>query len=224
MMRRRVFSADGGFTLIELLCVMAIIAILVGIAMPAYSSFRDKTDGVQCASNLRQIGAALQAYVGQNDGMYPEIETDPNNPIYPPEDGALGLLATLAGKGAADQQAFFGQLKTNPRTAALSGNGMSQDVVKCPADLRNPAFNYYVKYGTSYEWAPYVDDELETAPQIFSSRRGQLTVPTSKIVVCFDVERVHGLLGDFKSKKNYLYADGHVRNYWDTAPRARPKN
>lgn len=196
-MRRRISPRDAGFTLIELLCVIAIIAILVGLAMPAYSNFRDKSDGVKCSSNLRQIGVSLQAYVGQNDGQFPEIETDPSNPVYPPESQAKGLLPTL------------------------ESNGLTEDVVKCPADLHT--FNYFAKRGTSYEWAPYVDDELETAPQIFG-RRGQLTVPASKIVVCFDTERVHGMRGDFKSKKNYLYADGHVRNYWETAPRAKPKN
>ena len=60
-------------------------------------------------------------------------------------------------------------------------------------------------------------------PQLFT-RRGQFTMPLSKIVVCFDVERVHGLSGAYTSKKNYLYADGHVRNCRDTAPRPRPKN
>jgi len=212
-----------GFTLLELLCVIAIIAILAGLLMSVIPNIHEKTDGIKCSSNLRQIGAALQSYVGQHDGVYPEIETDPNQPIYPPDDGALGLLATLAGKSLADQQAYFAQLNSNPQTALMSGNGLTQDVVKCPADVRNPAYNYFVKYGTSYEWAPYVDDETQSAPQIFT-RRGQFTVPTSKIIVCFDVERVHGLLGNFTSKKNYLYADGHVRNYWDTAPRARPKN
>ena len=199
MRRRCALPPRGGFTLIELLCVMAIIGILVSMAMPAYSNFRDKSDGVKCSSNLRQIGAVLQIYVGQNDGMFPEIETDPGNPVYPPESEAKGLLPTLA------------------------PNGLTEDVVKCPADVRNPAFNYFKKRGTSYEWAPYVDDELETAPQIFT-RRGQLTMPASRIIVCFDTERVHGISGDFKSKKNYLYADGHIRNYWDTAPRSKPKN
>jgi prepilin-type N-terminal cleavage/methylation domain-containing protein/prepilin-type processing-associated H-X9-DG protein len=197
MRRRDSFPPDAGFTLIELLCVIAIIAILMGLAMPVYSNFRDKSDGVKCSSNLRQIGAALQGYVGQNDGMFPEIETDPGNPVYPPESQAKGLLPTLA------------------------GNGLTEDVVKCPADLRT--FNYFAKRGTSYEWAPYVDDELESAPQVFT-RRGQFTMPLSRIIVCFDTERVHGMRGDFKSKKNYLYADGHIRNYWDTAPRSKPKN
>lgn len=199
MRRRTVFPPRGGFTLIELLCVIAIIGILVSLALPAYSGFRDKSDGVKCASNLRQIGAVLQGYVGEHDGMFPEIETDPSNPVYPPDSQAKGLLPTLA------------------------GNGLTEDVVKCPADVRNPDFNYFKKRGTSYEWAPYVDDELQTAPQIFG-RRGQMTVPLSKIIVCFDTERVHGVAGDFKSKKNYLYADGHIRNYWDSSPRSKPKN
>ena len=197
MMIRCLSPRSGGFTLIELLCVISIIAILAGLAMPVYSNFRDKTDGVQCSSNLRQIGAALQAYVGEHDNTYPEIETDPNQPIYPADSNAKGLLETLA------------------------QNGVTVDVVKCPADLRS--FNYFKQRGTSFEWAPYIDDELQSAPQIFG-RRGQMTASPSKVIVCFDTERVHGMKGDFKSKKNYLYADGHVRNYWDTAPRSRPKN
>ena len=198
MMRRGVFLARHGFTLIELLCVIAIIGILSGLLMSAMGNFHEMGDGLKCSSNLRQIGAAVQAYVGEHDGQFPEIETDPNKPIYPPENQAKGMLETL------------------------SKNGVSQDVVKCPADVRNPAFNYFVKYGTSYEWAPYVDDELQTDPQIYT-RRGQITIPPSRIVMCFDVERVHGIHGEYVSKKNYLYADGHVRNYWDTVPK-RSKN
>ena len=199
MRAHRNTKRSAGFTLIELLCVIAIIAILAGLAMPVYSNFRDRTDGITCSSNLRQIGASLQAYVGANDGMYPEIETDPSQPVYPPESNAKGLQETLA------------------------QYGVTVDVVKCPSDIRNPTFNYFAKRGTSFEWAPYIDDELASAPQIFG-RRGQMTSSPSKIIVCFDTERVHGLKGDFKSKKNYLYADGHVRNYWETAPRSKPKN
>jgi prepilin-type processing-associated H-X9-DG protein len=82
-------------------------------------------------------------------------------------------------------------------------------------------FRYFEKTETSYEWRPYIDDELMTNPQIITPR-GQFTRPLSKIVVCMDVERVHDPKSDYRSKKNYLYADGHVRAYWETAPRQLP--
>lgn len=58
----------GGFTLIELLVVISIIAVLVGLLLPALSNARSAAKGARCVSQLRQLSVGWTVYADASRG------------------------------------------------------------------------------------------------------------------------------------------------------------
>ena len=60
-----------GFTLVELLVVIAVIAMLVSLLIPAVQSARASARRIQCVNNLRQIGLATANFASANNHLPP---------------------------------------------------------------------------------------------------------------------------------------------------------
>jgi prepilin-type N-terminal cleavage/methylation domain-containing protein len=66
-------AGDGAaFTLIEMLVVIAIIAILAALLLPALSAAKSKGKRVACMNNLNQLALAVQMYAADNAGRLPD--------------------------------------------------------------------------------------------------------------------------------------------------------
>ncbi len=96
------------FTLIELLVVISIIAVLIGILLPALGGAKRAAIAIECASNVRQIGTSMEIYANDAKEQYPfaagHIEWD----MRDPDSGTLPWMQQLNSYLGVDKSFFDG--------------------------------------------------------------------------------------------------------------------
>ena len=104
---------NTAFTLIELLVVISIIAILAGIALPAFAGVQLKGAQTKALANAKQIGLACKLYAGDYNGSFP-IYSDVANKTAGTD--ASNTLQTLIPDYLPDKAIF-----SNPKSAYCKG-------------------------------------------------------------------------------------------------------
>ena len=113
-----------GFTLIELLVVIAIIALLASLVLPALGRAKQKALQTSCISNLKQIGTAIQMYVGDNENSLP-------GPVV------SGARASYDQNSSIELVWYIASDLGSPAPATLpNGKTVVADVFVCPGYLR----------------------------------------------------------------------------------------
>jgi len=126
----------GGFTLIELLVVIAIIAILAAMILPALGKAKQKTQGIYCLNNCKQLMIAWQMYAGDNrDNLVPAFHGgDARGGAFDPKIGPGWAEGWLDWTTSSDNtNVYFLVSEKYTRLAPYIGN--AKNVFKCPADI-----------------------------------------------------------------------------------------
>src|SRR5438552_4984423 len=117
-----------GFTLLELLCVIAIIAILASLLLPALGQGSARAKRIQCLNNLRQTGLAFHMFAHDHNGAFPMA--------VPVRLG--GSLEFVQNAYRLNGEFFF----AFRHFQALSNEMVTPRLLICPADYRLPSSSF----------------------------------------------------------------------------------
>ena len=208
-MSRHASRRPKGFTLVELLVVIGIIAVLIGMLLPALSKVQQQSKWLKCQSNLRTVGQYLYMYGNQWRGYcYPPglgVGTRPYNNTWPAHVFKVWNPPVMLCPADAE---------LNPMVVNAAGNVVFAGEPQWEHSyiLNDHIFEHGMKFGTrppngvSNAEVVLMGEKTTDQPDYYMNE----TAPGTSDFVTGKVELYrHG----FRLGSNYLYMDGHVSTF-----------
>lgn len=192
------------FTLIELLIVIAIIAILASMLLPALRKAREKAHEISCVSNLKNLNLGANCYLNDNNGVYP----------LPCDDGWA--------------HPYWTERLSEYLNYESDHNGIRVPVLQCPADRSEKDFGWICSYTLngggqiSSEGISWASGAASLGVNLGSARFNEVVV-SSETVLIYDKNRSYAGLALYEGEAsrlqyanhshggNVLFCDGHIK-------------
>lgn len=198
-MRRR------GFTLIEILVVVAIVALLAALLLPAVVAVRRHARVVPCLANLRQQYVALRAYLSDSDDAFPGMTIGWANTGLNPDSPAHEAQERASPTAYPN---LFRAYLSDPRLLSCPADvGLS-----IPGDLRLSESSF-TRWGTSYRaaaelgWGVEDADIPEEATIFWAADAGSW----HEKYAANPLRDFEGLEAPAKWQLDAVFLDGHAR-------------
>ncbi|PAW79492.1 MAG: hypothetical protein B9S32_02840 [Verrucomicrobia bacterium Tous-C9LFEB] len=190
----------NAFTLTELLVVVAIIGGLMALLLPMMKKAMEMTRQTKCASNLKQIGVAMNLFASDNNERYPAAFGDSMNTV-----NLTWMWQLKSYLGLPENSMGMSPL---PRAAG---------VLICPS----------LKQVTVRD-ASYAENNFMTSNSGRIWRYSRLTIPQSTTIIIAEIsanaDAYSPISGGPVTRRhpgpsaNYLFADSHVETFKELIP------
>jgi prepilin-type N-terminal cleavage/methylation domain-containing protein len=222
-------SRASGFTLVELLVVIGIIAVLIGILLPALSRAREQANTVKCAANMRQLYQAALIYSNIYKGY-----------ILPSRLKSGVGQATTYWCGSEVLAPLFG-IKIGTSTTNMDAHNRVSRLLDCPSNNRpkDPNsgvavdYTYNSNFGDDRAYPDLGGSQYDPGKESWGKFKKISSIPQNVIMATESTEVILGdderfqLIEDLTWKKrtigwphrqktNFLFMDGTCRliNPW----------
>lgn len=210
----------GGFTLVELLVAIGIIALLIGILLPALVSARRAAQATRCGANLRQIGQTLQLYANANNGYPPKVRAGRQwlTPAANPADLKINPITASTAYWGIAFAPYVMSSTTIDRTGADTTQIITaaRGIFRCPSSV-SPEMSEIAdpEYPVSYGVNGYITgSRASTYRKIARFRRPSETIFAHDAVIPLCFNSYHDTLSNFDTGGNNIrdWRPGGVNN------------